>query len=94
MCWQYLCDIAYTYDSTNEVFRPHRIKAKQNHELVDQINKINALRIKVGEQELYEPAPKLRKPVKRISSWSTMATVLEPEIFKRIRAGCRPMPNP
>ena len=39
-------------------------------------------------------APKLRKPVKRVSSWSTIATVLDPEIFKRIRAGCKPMPNP
>jgi len=47
MDWQYLSDLAYTLDSLNEVFRPNRIKARAQYELVDHVNKISCLKINV-----------------------------------------------
>jgi len=38
------------------------------------------------------PIPKQRKAVRRNSCWSHMASVLEPEMVKRIRTGFRPVP--
>lgn len=42
-----MADIAITLDGTNAIFQPNRIKARNQHDLVDHINKINKLQIYV-----------------------------------------------
>ena len=42
-----MADLALTLDGTNPIFTPNRIKARNQHELVDQINKINNIMINV-----------------------------------------------
>ena len=49
MNWQFLADIAITLDGTNPIFQPNRIKARNQHDLVNHINKINSLVINVDK---------------------------------------------
>jgi len=76
MNWQYLADLAMTFDSTNAIFKPNRIKARNQHDLIDQINQINAIKIKVPMQTITMSAPSIKKQVKRQSTWSTLASVI------------------
>ena len=61
MNWQFLADLALTYDPDNYIFTPNRIKARNQHELIDQINRINAIKITVPLQTITMPAPNVRK---------------------------------
>lgn len=61
MNWQYLADFALTYDQTNFIFAPNRIKARNQHDLIDQINRINAIKITVPLETITMPAPNVRK---------------------------------
>lgn len=47
MDWQFLADLAYSFDSLNDVFRPNRIKARAQYELVEHVNKISSIKINV-----------------------------------------------
>ena len=85
MDWQYLADLAYTLDSLNEVFRPNRIKARAQYELVDHVNKISCLKINVPQETFSLPVNKPKKAHKRRSGWGTIASVVEPEMIKRLR---------
>lgn len=87
MNWQFLADIAYTFDSTNTAFTPNRIKARQQHELVDHINAINAIRIWVPSNTFQVAVQKPSKKVKRNSAWSTIASVLEPGMVNKMKTG-------
>ena len=73
-----MADLALTLDGTNPIFTPNRIKARNQHELVDQINKINNIMINVDANTFNTTIPKSRKQVKRKSAWSTVASVLQP----------------
>lgn len=76
MNWQFLADLAFTFDSTNAVFKPNRIKARHLHEVVEQVNKINAIKIKVNPTTYNTQMPRPKKIVKRKSAWSAVSSVL------------------
>lgn len=56
-----MADLALTLDGTNPIFTPNRIKARNQHELVDQINKINNIMINVDANTFNTTIPKSRK---------------------------------
>ena len=76
MDWQFLADLALTLDSLNAIFKPNRIKARNQHDLIDHINKISSLKVKVPQETFSLPVNKPRKVWKRRSGWSTMASVV------------------
>lgn len=56
-----MADLALTYDHSNFIFAPNRIKARNQHDIIDQINRINAIKITVPLETITMPAPNVRK---------------------------------
>jgi len=49
--------------------------------------------IKVNAEDFITTMPKSRKVIKRRSAWSTVASVLQPEMIKVLRKGYKPTPQ-